>query len=189
MTLCEHIVTQWNCSYNSWIFILIRISPIKYSMVFVELNPPLAERSFPFLGCTMLGLDLYYSSVYNPQTDYNIHRATELDREEPCCFGEEGIHGFRVYYEAHWTWSNSQVLGWLLLDLMVFQNLFYISHIHSCWIHLTGGFCIWLFQIWNLKDNCVKVLWTGFLNFIQKYVIINAAKDYIDLLNKEMTCI
>ena len=49
----------------------------------------------------MLGLDLHYSSVYNPQTDSNIYRSTELDWEEPCCFGEKGIHGVRAYYEAH----------------------------------------------------------------------------------------
>lgn len=49
----------------------------------------------------MLGLDLPYSEVYNPQTDHHIYRAPELDREEPCSFGEEDMHGVRVYHETH----------------------------------------------------------------------------------------
>ena len=48
----------------------------------------------------MLGLNLPYSGVYNPQTDHNIYRALELDREESCCFGEEDMHLVRVYHEA-----------------------------------------------------------------------------------------
>ena len=49
----------------------------------------------------MLGLDLPYSGICNPQTDHNVYCALELDREEPCCFGEEDMHGVSVYHEAH----------------------------------------------------------------------------------------
>ena len=36
MTLWEHIVMQWNSSYNSWIFISIRMSAIRYNRAFAE---------------------------------------------------------------------------------------------------------------------------------------------------------
>ena len=73
-----------------------------------QINRAFAEEAvlvpIKFTACrtkfVLLRLHDAYSGVYKPQTDHDIYRAPELDREEHCCSGEEDIHGVRAYHEA-----------------------------------------------------------------------------------------
>ena len=89
----------------------------------------------------------------------------------------------RYVWSSCLPWSSLNLIKfasprWLLLDQMLFQALFYRSHRHSSWIHLASCFRPFLFQIWNLKDNCVKYGWELVSCFSYKNVILLSSMLY-----------
>ena len=191
MTLWEHIVMQWNCSYNSWIFISIRMSVIKYFKAFIEETvlfpikfPACRAKFLLFRAARCLALIYLIQAFIIPKhtTAFIVHQ--NLTGRKLVAFVKKMCMEFASTMKLTELNQIRNPSGDFYLITCFFNPLLQIKlnqirnpsgdfYLITCFfnplLQITqalslNSFGWWfqsmfLLQIWNLEDNCVKYAW------------------------------
>ena len=175
MTLWEYIVMQWNCSYNSWIFISIRMSVIKYFKAFIEETvlfpikfPACRAKFLLFRAARCLALIYLIQAFIIPKhtTAFIVHQ--NLTGRKLVAFVKKMCMEFASTMKLTELNQIRNPSGDFYLITCFFNPLLQITQALS--LNSFGWWfqSMFLLQIWNLKDNCVKYAWELLSSMLRK---------------------